>query len=236
VSDIATRLFAIRERVGEAALRAGRRPEDTRLVAVSKTFPIEAIREAYAAGQRDFGENKVQETLQKIEAAADMQIGWHLIGHLQSNKVRKAVGKVDWIHAIDSLELLRRVDDVAREQGGTVRVLLQVDLALEATKHGAPVGAVPGLLAAAREMQGAKVAGLMLLPPLVEEPEDARPWFRRLRELRDQWVEDGTPATLLQELSMGMSHDFEVAIEEGATMVRVGSAIFGSRFYAPPGQ
>jgi len=236
VSDIATRLAGVRERVGEAARRAGRRPEDVRLIAVSKTFPIAAIREAYEAGQRDFGENKVQETLQKIAAAADMHIGWHLIGHLQSNKVRKAVGRVGWIHAVDSLDLLRRVDEVAREQGGTVRVLLQVDLALEATKHGAPVEDVPALLAAAREMRGAIVSGLMLLPPLVDQPEDARPWFRRLRELRDQWVEHGTPATLLHELSMGMSHDFEVAIEEGATMVRVGSAIFGSRFYAPTGQ
>ena len=236
MSDTATRLAGVRERVGDAALRSGRRPEDVRLIAVSKTFPMAAIREAYEAGQRDFGENKVQETLQKIEAAADMQIGWHLIGHLQSNKVRKAVGGVGWIHAVDSLDLLRRVDEVAREQGGTVRVLLQVDLALEATKHGAPVEEVPALLSAAREMRGAIVSGLMLLPPQVDRPEDARPWFQRLRELRDQWVEHGTPATLLQELSMGMSHDFEVAIEEGATMVRVGSAIFGSRFYAPTGQ
>ena len=235
MSEVAQRLAAVRERVGNAALGAGRRAEDVRLIAVSKTFPIEAVREAYDAGQRDFGENKVQEALQKIDAAADMQIGWHLIGHLQSNKVRKAAGRVGWIHAIDSLDLLRRVDDVAASEGRQVRVLIQVDLALEATKHGVRVEDVPAMLAAADGLRGAALAGLMLLPPAVDDPEDARPWFRRLRELRDGWVQDGTPADRLHELSMGMSHDFEVAIAEGATMVRVGSAIFGSRFYGPQG-
>jgi PLP dependent protein len=236
MSGIPARLAAVRERIGEAALRAGRRDGEVRLVAVSKTFPIEAIRAAYDAGQRDFGENKVQEALQKIETAADMQIGWHLIGHLQSNKVRKAAGRVGWIHAIDSLDLLRRVNDAAASEGRTVDVLIQVDLALEATKHGARVEEMPEMLAAAEGMRGAALAGLMLLPPVVDDPEDARPWFRRLRELRDRWVQDGTPAERLRELSMGMSHDFEVAVEEGATMVRVGSAIFGSRVYAPRGQ
>jgi hypothetical protein len=229
-------LAQVRERVGSAALGAGRRAEDVRLIAVSKTFSIEAVREAYGAGQRDFGENKVQEALQKMDAASDMRIGWHLIGHLQSNKVRKAAGRADWIHAIDSLDLLRRVDDAAASEGRTVRVLIQVDLALEASKHGAHVEDVPAMLAAAEGMRGAALAGLMLLPPAVDNPEDARPWFRRLRELRDGWVQNGTPAERLRELSMGMSHDFEVAIEEGATMVRVGSAIFGTRVYAPQGQ
>jgi PLP dependent protein len=236
VSEIAASLAAVRERMGEAALRAGRRAEDVRLIAVSKTFPLEAIREAYDAGQREFGENKVQEALQKIDAQADMRIGWHLIGHLQSNKARKAAARVDWIHAIDSVDLLRRVDEAARAADRTVNVLIQVDLALEPTKHGAPVEAVPDILAAASELQGARLTGLMLLPPLAERPEDARPWFRRLRALRDGWAENGTPAGQLRELSMGMSHDFEVAIEEGATMVRVGSAIFGTRSYGPQGQ
>jgi pyridoxal phosphate enzyme (YggS family) len=236
MSGIPARLAEVRERIGEAALRAGRGAEEVRLIAVSKTFPIESIRAAYDAGQRDFGENKVQEALQKIDAAADMQIGWHLLGHLQSNKVRKAAGRVGWIHAIDSLDLLRRVNDAAASEGRTVNVLIQVDLALEATKHGARVEEVPEMLAAADGMGGAVLAGLMLLPPAVDNPEDARPWFRRLRELRDRWVQDGTPVARLRELSMGMSHDFEVAIEEGATMVRVGSAIFGTRVYAPRGQ
>jgi pyridoxal phosphate enzyme (YggS family) len=200
---------------------------------VSKTFPIAAIREAWAAGQRDFGENKVQEALQKMDAGADMQIGWHLIGHLQSNKAKKAAARVDWIHTIDSVELLRRVDDGARAAGRVVNVLVQVDLALEPTKHGAPVEVVPDILRAAGGLTGARLQGLMLLPPLVEDPEQARPWFRQLRAWRDRWIAAGIPADRLQELSMGMSHDFEVAIEEGATMVRVGSAIFGARI---PGQ
>jgi pyridoxal phosphate enzyme (YggS family) len=235
LSEIADNLARVRERMGEAARRAGRRAEDVRLIAVSKTFPIEAIREAYDAGQREFGENKVQEALQKIDRQADMRIGWHLIGHLQSNKARKAATRVDWIHAIDSVDLLRRVDEAARAAGRTVNVLVQVDLALEPTKHGTPVEAVPDILAAAADLQGARLTGLMLLPPLVEEAEDARPWFQRLRGLRDRWVAGGTPAERLRELSMGMSHDFEVAIEEGATMVRVGSAIFGARSYGPQG-
>ena len=218
-----------------AALRTGRRPEGVRLVAVSKTVPVEAVREAYLAGQRDFGENKVQEALQKMDAGADMSIGWHLIGHLQSNKAKKAAARADWIHAIDSVDLLRRVDEGAVAAGRVVNVLIQVDLALETTKHGAPVESVPGILDASTGLRGARLCGLMLLPPLVEDPEQARPWFRQLRDWRDRWVAAGTPPAALHELSMGMSHDFEVAIEEGATMVRVGSAIFGTRVYAPTG-
>lgn len=233
MSDVARRLARVRERIGEAALRVGRAADSVRLVAVSKTFPIEAVREAYATGQRDFGENKVQEALQKMDAGADMDIGWHLIGHLQSNKARKAAGRAHWIHAIDSPDLLRRVDEAASAAGRVVEVLVQVDLALEPTKHGAAVDQVPAILEAAVGLSGARLRGLMLLPPLVEDPEQARPWFRRLRECRDRWLDDGTPADALQELSMGMSHDFEVAIEEGATMVRVGSAVFGARRYAP---
>jgi len=235
MSEVAANLARVRERLEDAALRSGRPAGDIRLVAVSKTFPVERIREAYGAGQLDFGENKVQEALQKMDAGADMQIGWHLVGHLQSNKARKAAARFDWIHAIDSVDLMRRVDQAAVEAGRSVRVLVQVDLALEPAKHGAPVEAVPRILAAAAGLQGAQLSGLMLLPPLVDNPEDARPWFRRLRELRDGWVDGGAPAERLQELSMGMSHDFEVAVEEGATMIRVGSAIFGTRFYAPGG-
>ncbi len=235
MTDIGTRLSRVRAEIAEAALRAGRRVEDVRLVAVSKTFPIEAVREAYAAGQRDFGENKVQEALQKIEAASDMEIGWHLIGHLQSNKARKAAGAAQWIHAIDSVDLLTRVDQAAEAMGRRVHVLVQVDLAGEATKFGAGVDEVPAILAAAAGMRGAALVGLMLLPPQVDDAEDARPWFRRLREQRDRWLDAGTPPALLQELSMGMSHDFTVAIEEGATIVRVGSAIFGRRDYASTG-
>src|SRR5690606_21165786 len=164
-----------------------------------------------AAGQRDFGENKVQEALQKIDLGADMEIGWHLIGHLQSNKAKKAAAQVGWIHAIDSADLLRRIDAAAGAAGRTVDVLIQVDLALESTKHGAPEAAVPDIIDAAAGLSGARLAGLMLLPPLVDDPEAARPWFRRLREARDRWVEGGVPPERLAGLSMGMSHDFEVA-------------------------
>jgi PLP dependent protein len=227
--SIAFRLNEIRARVAEAAHRAGRSPSDVRLIAVSKTFPIEAVRAAYEAGQRDFGENRVQEALQKMDASADMDIRWHLIGHLQSNKARKAAERVAFIHSIDGVDLLRRVDSAATALSRRPQVLVQVDLAAEATKNGAAVATLTAIFDQARQCQAAEVVGLMLLPPLAENPEDARPWFRRLREERDRLFDDGVPASMLRELSMGMSHDFEVAIDEGATMVRVGTAIFGQR-------
>ena len=229
--DIPRRLAEIRDRIANAAGRAGRRPEDVRLIAVSKTHPIDAVRAAADAGQIDFGENKVQEALQKIAQNADTRVRWHLIGHLQSNKARKAAAAVGAIHAIDGVDLLKRVDQAASEAGRIVDVLIQVDLALEDTKHGAPVDAVPAIVKAAEGCTAARLTGLMLLPPLAENPEEARPWFARLRALRDELVEGGSPADRLRELSMGMSHDFEVAIAEGATMVRVGTAIFGERHY-----
>ena len=225
-------LARVRERIAAAAGRAGRKPEDVRLIAVSKTHPIEAVRAAADAGQVDFGENKVQEALQKIAQSADTRLRWHLIGHLQSNKARKAAAAVGAIHAIDSVDLLKRIDQAAAEAGRTVDVLIQVDLALEDTKYGAPVDVVPAIVEAADACTAARLKGLMLLPPVAENPEDARPWFARLRALRDGLVEGGAAADRLHELSMGMSHDFEVAIAEGATMVRVGTAIFGERHYA----
>jgi len=232
--DIPERLASIRERIANAAGRAGRRPDDVRLIAVSKTHPIDAIRAAADAGQRDFGENKVQEALQKISQSTDTRLRWHLIGHLQSNKARKAAGVADCIHAIDSVDLLQRVDQAAAAAGRTIEALVQVDLALEETKFGAPVAEVLGIFQAAGACRAARLTGLMLLPPLAENPEDARPWFARLRAVRDELGAAGVPADRLRELSMGMSHDFEVAIEEGATMVRVGTAIFGERNYDRP--
>lgn len=225
------RLAEIRNRIADAAGRAGRPPESIRLIAVSKTHPFDAVRAAADAGQLDFGENKVQEALQKISQSTDTRLRWHLIGHLQSNKAKKAAAAVHSIHAVDSVDLLRKIDDAAGAAGRTVEVLVQVDLALEDTKHGAAVADVPGIFAAAAGLQAASVAGLMLLPPLAENPEDARPWFARLRGLRDELADSGVPPARLRELSMGMSHDFAVAIEEGATMVRVGTAIFGARDY-----
>ena len=228
-STISTRLAEVRRRIADAATMAGRDPSAVQLIAVSKTFPINAIRDAFAAGQRDFGENKVQEGLQKFATSADLPIRWHLLGHLQTNKARKAVSAFAMIQSVDSVDLLQKLDRAADESGRTPELLIQVDLAGEATKFGAPLGEVPRLFDAAGACRAARIVGLMTLPPIPDTAEDARPWFRRLRDLRDEWLTSGVPAPMLRELSMGMSGDFEVAIQEGATMVRVGTAIFGSR-------
>lgn len=229
MNDISSNLAAVRERIAAAAVAAGRRPDDVRLLAVSKTFSADHVRAAWAAGQREFGENKVQEALQKISETTELEIRWHLIGHLQSNKVKKAAPAFSAIHAIDSVELLRRVDAVAADAGAAPDLYIQVDLAGESTKFGAPEADVPAIARAAMECRAARLKGLMLLPPWFDDPEQARPYFRRLHELRDRLVEDGIDGSRLRELSMGMSHDFEVAIQEGATLVRVGTAIFGKR-------
>jgi len=226
---IADRLADIHGRIAAAARSAGRDPSSIRLVAVSKTFPIDAIREAHAAGQREFGENRVQEALQKIASCADLDIKWHLLGHLQTNKAKKAAPAFSTIHSIDSVELLQKIDSTAADAGRAPELLIQVDLSGEATKFGLTPADVPLLFDAAARCRAARIVGLMTLPPIPESPEDARPWFRRLRELREEWRAAGVPASMLVELSMGMSGDFEVAIEEGSTMVRIGTAIFGSR-------
>jgi pyridoxal phosphate enzyme (YggS family) len=209
-SVIASRLNDVRRRILAAAHRAGRDPAEIRLVGVSKTFGIDSVRAAVAAGLIDFGENRVQEALEKIEQTSDTQITWHLVGHLQSNKVRRAAGSFAWIHSIDDVELLRRLDLAAADQQTTPNVLVQVDLAGEATKHGAPIAEVPRIFE----------AGLTCR---------AVPYFRQLAGLRESLRAQGIDTSMIRHLSMGMSHDFEVAIEEGATMVRVGTAIFGSR-------
>jgi hypothetical protein len=226
---IRANLDDVRDRLRRAAGRAGRDPASIRRVAVSKTFGAEHVRAAAAAGQIDFGENRVQEALQKIGQTADLKIRWHLIGHLQSNKARKAVGPFGAIHSVDGLELLERLDRAAAEQGSRPDVLVQVDLAGEATKFGTPPDEARRLVEAAAACRGVRLAGLMVLPPFAEDPEASRPYFARLRRFRDELVAAGVPAGALGDLSMGMSHDFEVAIEEGATLVRVGTAIFGAR-------
>jgi pyridoxal phosphate enzyme (YggS family) len=225
---LADRLAAVRRRLETAALRAHRDPRRIQLVAVSKTFSAAAVREAAAAGQRAFGENRVQEGLEKLGQLADLGLEWHLIGHLQSNKARKAVAFA-WIQSLDRLELVARLDAAAADLGVRPRVLVQVDLAQETTKHGARAEGVRALVDAVLSARALDLRGLMVIPPPPETPEDSRPWFRRLRDLRDELVAGGVPADRLAELSMGMSDDFEVAIEEGATIVRVGSAIFGAR-------
>jgi len=223
-----SRLSDVRERIARAASRAKREPASITLVAVSKTFPSEYIHAAALAGQLDFGENKVQEGLAKIAEAPDLPLRWHLIGHLQSNKARQATA-FHSIQSIDSAPLLQKVDQAATSAGRTLDVLIQVDLANEPTKHGVPPADLRAILDAAVSCKAVRLKGLMLLPPAFDDPEGARPYFAALRDLRDQLISDGRDRSTLQELSMGMSHDFEVAVEEGATIVRVGSAIFGPR-------
>lgn len=224
VDAIRQNLEAVRARIERAARAAGRDPSAIRLVAVSKTFGLDRVLAAAAAGQADFGENRVQEALQKIEVSTERTIRWHLIGHLQSNKARKAAAAFAVIHSVDSVELVRRLDEAAADQGTRPEILVQVDLAGEATKHGAAPDEAKRVVEAAIGSRALRLTGLMLLPPWLEDPEQVRPWFARLRQFRDALA---VPA--LRELSMGMSHDFEVAIEEGSTMVRVGTAIFGRR-------
>jgi len=219
----------VRARLEQAAGAAGRDPATIRLVAISKTHPPEAVLTAVSAGQHDFGENRVQEALQKIGETADLTIRWHLLGHLQSNKARKAGPAFAMVQSVDSVELIQKLDAAAADAGQAPGLLIQVDLAGEATKFGVVPGEVPRLFEAAAACRAAHVVGLMTLPPVPDTPEDARPYFRRLRALKDEWLAAGVPAPMLRELSMGMSGDFEVAIEEGATIVRVGTAIFGSR-------
>ncbi|HEX7530539.1 MAG TPA: YggS family pyridoxal phosphate-dependent enzyme [Pyrinomonadaceae bacterium] len=224
------RLERVHERMAEAAVRANRRPDDVKLVAVSKTHPAEIIREAIVAGVTDLGENRVQEAEAKIPEVGRQAARWHLIGHLQSNKARRAVELFDVIHSLDSAALARRLDRACGEVGREeLPVLIQIDLGQEATKSGAAESEVPGIIDAIRQSQRLRLTGLMTLPPYFDDPEQARPFFRRLRELRDELRAQGVFGESSGELSMGMTHDYEVAIEEGATMVRVGTAIFGAR-------
>lgn len=225
-----TRLDEIRRRIERSARRSGRPPADVTLIAVSKTHPAETLRRALAAGVVDFGENRVQEAEGKIEELKGARAEWHLIGHLQSNKARRAAKLFDCVHTLDTVALAERLERACAEEGcDDLRVLIQVDLAGEATKSGAPAEDAPAIANALRDCRHLRLVGLMTIPPFFEDAERARPYFRRLRELRDEMrAADTFPATG-GELSMGMSHDYEVAVEEGATMVRVGTAIFGAR-------
>ena len=224
------RLADVRDRIARAAGRAGRDPATVRLVAISKTFSADYIRAAADCGQIDFGENKVQEALEKMDQTADLPIRWHLVGHLQSNKAKKAGARFDVVHSVDQKTIASRLDEGASAVGRSIDLLAQVDLAGEPSKHGADAGDLPALFHAAG-LGAARFVGLRLLPPAVEDPEQARPYFRAIRALRDDLVARGVDQSMLGELSMGMSHDFEVAVEEGATLIRVGTAIFGRRQY-----
>ena len=226
-AGIAANLRDVRRRIAAAARRAGRDPEGVRLVGVGKTVPAERIREAIEAGLTDLGENRVQEARDKA-GRLPAGVRWHLVGHLQGNKAAHAARLFHVVHSIDSADLLRRLDQAAGREGRSIEALVQADLAREPTKHGAPEEALEGILEAAAGCAAVAVRGLMILPPYDPDPENSRPFFRRLRGI----LEDAArrhPRLGLAELSMGMSEDFEVAIEEGATLVRVGRALFGDR-------
>lgn len=226
MASVADNLETIRARMASAVSKAGRRPEDVELLAVSKTFPVEVIQEAVDAGQTLFGENKVQELLAK-QPAMSSRLRWHIIGHLQSNKVRKCLPLVEAIHSVDSIDLARDINRIAAELGLFPKVYLEVNLAAESTKHGFKPEALKGQLDDLYTLDRLYIQGLMCIPPFDANAEQTRKFFVSLRELRDGLeVRGGAP---LPKLSMGMSHDFEIAIEEGSTIVRVGSAIFGAR-------
>lgn len=230
VSSLARRLAAIREQIDGAATRAGRLADEVQLIAVSKTQPIEIVRTAIAAGARDLGENRVQEAEAKITALGSNASRWHLIGPLQANKARRAVKLFDVVHTVDSIALAQRLDRLCQEEDrAALPVLIQLSLANEATKSGAPEAELAPLVRTVNQSEHLRLIGLMTVPPYDDDPERTRPYFRRLRELRDVLASNGEFAGAAGELSMGMSHDFPVAIEEGATMVRVGTAIFGER-------
>lgn len=221
---------AVRERIASAAIRAGRRPEDVTLVAVAKTHPPEAVRAAFAAGVFDFGESRVQEAEEKIAALHDLLasgLKWHLVGHLQANKARRAAVLFHRIHSLDDPKLGPRLEKAAASEHKMLLVLVQVDLAGEESKFGLAESRLLPALEALRGLKSVRVEGLMAMPPFEENAENVRPYFRRLRQLRDSAMAENL--LLGSELSMGMSHDLDVAVEEGATLVRVGTAIFGER-------
>ena len=222
----------MRERIGAAARRAGRSLEDIALMAVSKTQPAEHIREAYEAGLRVFGENRVQEFANKVNALRDLHNAeWHMIGHLQTNKAVKTAELFRAVDSVDSLKLAEKLDAAARALGRKLDVLVEINVGGEEAKSGAAQDspALDELLMAAPRLEALVFRGLMTVPPFSDDPQGARPYFRELHELRDKIAARKLPAITMDQLSMGMSHDFEVAIEEGSTCVRVGTAIFGER-------
>jgi len=226
---ISANIEQIRERIASACRRAGRRPEEVTLLAVAKTFPAELVGEAVRAGVVDIGENYVQELLGKREALSSPDIRWHFIGHLQSNKVRQIAEWIHLVHALDSMSLARDLNGRAAQTGRTIEALVEVNTTGEETKFGLPPESVHGFIQALEPLSHIRIAGLMTIGPFLPDPEGSRPMFRTLRLLRDTVASAPQANVDLRHLSMGMTGDFEVAIEEGATIVRIGTAIFGSR-------
>ncbi|MDT7541149.1 MAG: dependent protein [Acidobacteriota bacterium] len=233
LEGISARLDEVRNRIDASARRAGRDAQEVTLVSVSKTHPASLVAQAIRAGATDLGENKVQEASEKIAEitrASDLSARWHFIGHLQSNKARRAVNLFDLIHTVDSVALAERLERLCEEERrAELPVLVQLNLAGEATKAGAEVSELPLIVERINACARVRLKGLMTMPPFAEDPEESRTYFRRLRELRDEWEARGAFMNGAGALSMGMSHDYEAAVEEGATIVRVGTAIFGAR-------
>jgi hypothetical protein len=226
---IQTRLEQVRRRIAAASLACGRRPSEIRLVAVSKTWPAEAVAAAAAAGVSEIGENYIQEAREKYDRLRQIPLTWHFIGHLQTNKAKYAARLFDLIHTVDSMRLALELDRCGRKLQRVQAVLIQVNLAGEATKSGVPPDKALALAAELSGLECVRVQGLMTMPPYFNDPERARPFFAELRRLRDRIREQALPNVRMEELSMGMTGDFEAAIAEGATLVRIGTAIFGER-------
>jgi PLP dependent protein len=230
--SIAENIARVQERITAATGRAKRNPAEITLMGVSKTFPVDSILEAYGAGLRIFGENRVQEFAAKADALRNLQgIEWHLIGHLQTNKAARAVELFDAVDSVDSVRMAEKLNAIAQDAGKTLSVLIEINVGAEKAKSGAAPGSdeFEQLLLGAPRWPSLRIRGLMTVPPYAEDPEGSRPYFRQLREIRDAITARRLPHIATEILSMGMSHDFEVAIEEGATCVRVGTAIFGER-------
>ena len=227
---LAARFADVQARIAAAARESGRSPDEVRLIAISKTHPVSLIKRLIDLGATDLGENRVQEAEEKIPQVGPSSARWHLVGHLQANKARRAVSLFDVIHSLDSIELARRLDRLCDEVGRQpLPLLIQIDLGHEESKSGVDEQQLPQLVETVEQLERLELIGLMTLPPFFDDPEQARPYFRRLRELRDELAQKGMFGDRKGELSMGMTHDFRVAIEEGATMVRIGTAIFGER-------
>jgi PLP dependent protein len=230
MTNIASSIQSIQQQVNDAAVRSGRSADQVTIVAVSKTKPAQAVRDAYAVGMRVFGENRIQEAEGKIAELNDLEAQWHLIGHLQTNKVKKVIPLFTLIHSVDSPKLIKALESEAAKHDATVSILLQLNLSGEESKFGADISELEKLLSALQEAPHLLCKGLMTIPPFVDDPEDVRQYFRNLRELGEQYHNDIVGENNPLELSMGMTNDFQVAIEEGSTMVRIGTAIFGGRY------
>jgi pyridoxal phosphate enzyme (YggS family) len=223
------RLDRIKKRITDAAIRCGRDPESVRLVAVSKTMDADRVAQAIDAGAAILGENYIQEARDKFTALYDRPVRWHFIGHLQSNKAKYAVRMFDLIHSVDSFKLAGALDKEARKNDKLQDILVQVNISREETKSGIEETEAVDLVTRVNGLKNVQIKGLMTMPPFFDQPEKARPYFRRLARLRERIISSGIPGACMEELSMGMTGDFEVAIEEGATLVRIGTAIFGAR-------